>query len=323
MDKSPERDEPSAARASQSPKLRRKAEAALPSIDSPKLAPPDWAQKPIDAAASEGRLLQSRSAAEDRQRPLASAITELVNNTPRQEQTVSEDQASAAPTTTAASGRSFTPKALPPIAAAIALAMCIGAAAGSLATIGFELATSSQGEDNLAATRALRASIAQINSDLAKLKSGVEASGANFGNELGQLTARIERTEKAQGEPAAEIAKLNEAIDRLEKRGQTISAAPTAALPTASPQSSSSDVTGSIPLPPASRVSGKDLSRVPVVHGWVLRNIYDGTALIQGPRGLVEVEIGDPLPGGGRVESIQRQAGRWVVVTSRGLIVAR
>jgi len=44
---------------------------------------------------------------------------------------------------------------------------------------------------------------------------------------------------------------------------------------------------------------------------------------VQSRMGLMEVEVGDPLPGGGRVEAIRRDNGRWVVVTSRGLIVAR
>jgi hypothetical protein len=39
--------------------------------------------------------------------------------------------------------------------------------------------------------------------------------------------------------------------------------------------------------------------------------------------GVFEVVPGANLPGLGRVETIRRQDGRWVVVTSRGLIVAR
>ena len=38
---------------------------------------------------------------------------------------------------------------------------------------------------------------------------------------------------------------------------------------------------------------------------------------------LVTPEAGDSLPGLGRIETIRRQDGRWVVVTSRGLIVSR
>ena len=72
----------------------------------------------------------------------------------------------------------------------------------------------------------------------------------------------------------------------------------------------------------AAPVPIKEIPRVSVVPGWVVRSVYDGMALIQGRIGLIEVEVGDPLPGGGRVEAIRRQDGRWVVVTSKGLILA-
>ena len=37
--------------------------------------------------------------------------------------------------------------------------------------------------------------------------------------------------------------------------------------------------------------------------------------------GDIEVEPGTSLPGAGRVEEIRRQDGRWVVVTTKGMIV--
>jgi hypothetical protein len=49
----------------------------------------------------------------------------------------------------------------------------------------------------------------------------------------------------------------------------------------------------------------------------------DGNALIEGRSGVYEVHTGDPVPGLGRVDAIRRQDGRWVVVTSKGLIVER
>ena len=36
-----------------------------------------------------------------------------------------------------------------------------------------------------------------------------------------------------------------------------------------------------------------------------------------------EVYAGDPVPGLGRIDAIRKQDGRWVVVTSKGLVVAR
>jgi hypothetical protein len=59
------------------------------------------------------------------------------------------------------------------------------------------------------------------------------------------------------------------------------------------------------------------------VPGWILRDVQRGVALIQGPRiGLIEVEAGDVVPILGRIESIHKQDGRWVVTTTKGTITA-
>jgi hypothetical protein len=65
------------------------------------------------------------------------------------------------------------------------------------------------------------------------------------------------------------------------------------------------------------------MARLPTVEGWILRDVANGSALIESRRGMYEVYAGDPIPGLGRVDAIRRQDGRWVVVTSKGLIVAR
>jgi hypothetical protein len=54
-----------------------------------------------------------------------------------------------------------------------------------------------------------------------------------------------------------------------------------------------------------------------------LLGVGNGSATVEGRQGVFEVFAGDPLPGVGRVDAIRRQDGQWVVVTSRGLIVAR
>ena len=41
------------------------------------------------------------------------------------------------------------------------------------------------------------------------------------------------------------------------------------------------------------------------------------------PAAVLAADSGDPVPGAGRVDAIRRQDGRWVVVTSKGLIVGR
>jgi hypothetical protein len=112
--------------------------------------------------------------------------------------------------------------------------------------------------------------------------------------------------ERAQAEPAAKIVKISEALERIDRRTRDIP-----------------DLGPSLPeqrIPPPTPI--KEISRMSVVPGWVVRSVYDGAALIQGRIGMIEVEVGDPLPGGGRVEAIKRQDGHWVVVTSKGLILA-
>ena len=60
-----------------------------------------------------------------------------------------------------------------------------------------------------------------------------------------------------------------------------------------------------------------------IVSGWVVRDVYRGAAILQGRMGgMIEVGPGDILPGVGRIEAIRRQDGRWVVMTTKGMIVS-
>jgi hypothetical protein len=60
----------------------------------------------------------------------------------------------------------------------------------------------------------------------------------------------------------------------------------------------------------------------PVVSGWQVRDVYNGMAVLQSRRGLMEVTAGDELPDGNRVLAIRRLGGKWVVVTEQGLIAS-
>ena len=56
------------------------------------------------------------------------------------------------------------------------------------------------------------------------------------------------------------------------------------------------------------------------IPGWIVREVANGTAVVQGPNGTWRVARGDVLPGAGRVDSIVRWGNRWIVATNRGLI---
>ena len=70
--------------------------------------------------------------------------------------------------------------------------------------------------------------------------------------------------------------------------------------------------------PPSRRSPGCRRSKA----GCCATSVYGG-ALIESRRGVFEIYAGDSIPGVGRVDAIRKQDGRWVVVTSKGLIVSR
>jgi hypothetical protein len=61
-------------------------------------------------------------------------------------------------------------------------------------------------------------------------------------------------------------------------------------------------------------------TRPTTIAGWSVVDVRDGTAVLEGPDGIRMAARGDTIPGVGRVESIVRWGGRWVVATAAGLI---
>ncbi|WP_093566512.1 hypothetical protein [Methylobacterium sp. 174MFSha1.1] len=173
---------------------------------------------------------------------------------------------------------------------------------------------------------------------------------AEAGARLGQISERLERLQRQDGDLAGKVAAVAERLaalaerqehadreqavrlaaltDKLEKRQGA--AAPVAAVPVApnpapmaaAPAPAPKHVaaaepvlTGSLPDKPAAT------AKPGTIEGWVLRDVYDGMAMIENRnRRLVEVGPGDTLPGAGRVEAIERRGRSWVVVTSKGVI---
>jgi len=208
------------------------------------------------------------------------------------------------------------------IAAVVALAIAAGALGGAFAT-----ATFMHGSGDVAmngSQTSLEASLSRIDADLQVLKTGLDHTSKLGMNQFNKTSDRLDKLERAQAEPAAKIARLSEAVDRLRAAP---AAAPVAAAPAAS--SAPKETTGSIAPTPAQQAAAApaspktEVGRLPTVDGWVLRDVAQGGALIDGRRGVYEVYAGDFIPGLGRIDAIRRQDGRWVVVTSRGLIVAR
>ena len=206
------------------------------------------------------------------------------------------------------------------MAAVVALATVAGAVGGALATSGLGYVMG--GNSAVAAnTSALESSVARIDADIVALKASVEHTSKMGMSQFNKTSDRLDKVEKAQAEPAAKLAKLSDAVEKL--RAQP------APAPVAAASAAARDVTASI-TPPATAAASvplpapkPEIARLPTVEGWVLRDAGHGGALIEGRQGIFEVYAGDPVPGLGRVDAIRKQDGKWVVVTSKGLIVAR
>jgi hypothetical protein len=210
------------------------------------------------------------------------------------------------------------------MAAVVAIAASVGAISGALATAGM-MHFVAPAPAQVADTSALDASVARIDADVVALKANVEHSTKTGVGQFNRTNDRLDKLEKAQSEPMAKIAKLSETVDKLRATppaapAQAAAAAPKETTGSIAPTQVATAAAAPAPAPAAPKT---EIGRLPTIEGWVLRDVSNGGALIEGRGGLYEVYAGDPIPGIGRVDAIRRQDGRWVVVTSKGLIVAR
>jgi hypothetical protein len=184
------------------------------------------------------------------------------------------------------------------LAACLALAAALGGMIGALAafTITRPQAVAVLGEGKLTPEeiQALKENVVQARVELAALKASLDAGNRGATTQLTRIAERVERIERNAGEPTAKLTKAADALERLAR----------------------SELTGSIAPPQAiGGGAGK-------VDGWVLRDVHHGVAFLEGRAGTIEVEQGDLVPGLGRVDAIRKQDGRWIVVTSKGVISA-
>lgn len=162
------------------------------------------------------------------------------------------------------------------------------------------------------------------------LKNGLEGTKSEIGSSLAQLSARLDR---AQHDPA----KLRDISDRLDHIEHAVPLT-TASIAPVPPEAAK---TAALPLPPAKMqtavqpqnsavkqspppaqptAAAPAEQRPQLITNWVVRDVYDGIALVEGPHGSIEVIEGETIPGAGTVKSIERRGSGWIVVTSRGLV---
>jgi hypothetical protein len=181
------------------------------------------------------------------------------------------------------------------LAASITIAAALGSVAGALTGAVLMRSEPATSIERTVTADALNTTLTQLSADLTSLKAALDSGSKATNTQLSKLSERVERAEKSQAEAAQKTARLLETPK--------------------SPAQIPTDVTGSI--------VEKQQVRPPIVEGWVIRDIFDGRAMVESrSHGIYEVGPGAPLPGVGKVEAVRRQDGRWVVVTPKGLIVS-
>lgn len=188
------------------------------------------------------------------------------------------------------------------LAASIAISAALGSVVGALAAAAFVRPVAEPVAVPTMIAHADKNAIAKLTAEIASLKASVDSMAKNSNAQLARINERVERDEKAQSEPAVKIARLTDAVEKLERKTASTAAA------------GEPEITGSI-VP-------KQQDKPSIVSGWVIREIFDGAAMVESRHGLYEAVPGANLPGLGRVETIRRQNGRWVVVTPKGIIVS-
>lgn len=191
------------------------------------------------------------------------------------------------------------------LAATIALAAGAGSFLGALAAGAFAHLPASAAVPGTAGGRGASESFNTHLAELTALRESLDRVNRSANAQFAKIGQRLDGLEHAQAGPAAKLAHVADAIDRLEKQR------------TAAP-----DVTGSISSNPPSKTSAPS-APPPVLHSWIIEEVHNGRAMVESRYGDVfVVGAGSMLPGLGRVEQIERQDGRWVVVTTSGLITS-
>jgi hypothetical protein len=180
-----------------------------------------------------------------------------------------------------------------------------------------------------------RDDVADVRKAIADLKAGM-AGTHESGAALAQLGARIDKaqhdedtrfvrlTDKIDHDNATRAADLTARLEKLEKKPAPVIAAAAPALVAPAPGPTTlSQQAATLPMPPAvSRdATGSIAPTRPVLKGWIVRDVFNGVAMVEGRFGERDVAVGDMLPGAGRVERIERRGRDWAVVTSLGTII--
>ena len=156
------------------------------------------------------------------------------------------------------------------------------------------------------------------------LKQGLDTAKSDTAGALAQLSGKLDRADQVA---AQKLAQIVDRLDRLERRtdalpvGSSVPQPPQRPGVQAPPPPFGAQPQAQMTQAQVTPANAQALQKMPI-QGWVLRDVYDGIALVEGRGGYREVAVGEAIPGVGKVEAIERHGRRWVVVTSQGVIAS-
>jgi hypothetical protein len=175
------------------------------------------------------------------------------------------------------------------------------------------------------------AAVEGLRGTLNRMVSSLESNQRQLGAEFEALRARLDRGDRneaaATGPVITKLQELNERLDRIE-RSATVAALSKVPQPAVANSSMPGTTTAALAPDLAAATAPKSgdkplTAETQKIPNWIVREVINGTAILQGPRGVIGVSTGDLVPGVGRVQSIAKKGGRWIVATNKGVISAR
>lgn len=194
------------------------------------------------------------------------------------------------------------------LAASVTVAAALGAIIGAVAAN--SLAGTHERTAGLQERQVMQQTIARLGTELSTLKASLDAASKSAHAQTAQLT----KLSEALNEKLAATAKAHEALAQA-------SAEVTGSI--SAPQTMAAAEPTPLPQPRPQQIAAVESQPRPlVVPDWHVRGAARGAVLVESHGEIYEVVPGANLPGLGRVESIRRVDGRWIVQTPRGLIVS-
>ncbi len=211
-----------------------------------------------------------------------------------------------------------------PLAAlAVAVGLVVSACTGLIAYVALQpsptTVTANAEIRNLRETVAqLRRQVSGVSENLDGLRAAVDLSSKATSDRFGRFAENLDRIERVSSSSTAKLDRLAQAQLQAAVPGSAMSQpqSPAQSMTTVASAGSGSDVTGSVS-------SSERQTRPPrLIKGWSVRQAYEGVAILQGPAGVVEVVLGQDVPGLGQIEEIKNENGRLIVLSSSGVIVS-